>query len=157
MICSEAIIDGDVQIGADSIIHPTCKILASEGNSVTIGERNIIEERCHILDSSLEHGNLIEVGVHITNAKASIGSFNRFNPKCIIKGKSQIGNYCIIGAQVVLEGNIIPDNTAVMSSNSGFITHQIDVKTSFAVTEAYRIALSDPNSPQCMSKHHEMR
>ena len=68
MICANTRLEGSVQIGADSILHPTCMIFAKEGTSIVIGERNIIEERCKVRDTSLGHGNLIEVAAEITNS-----------------------------------------------------------------------------------------
>ena len=68
VICSETKIEGIVNIGIESILHPTCSVIASQGYTVALGERNIIEERSLILNSVVGHGNLIEVGTQIIDS-----------------------------------------------------------------------------------------
>lgn len=72
MICASCIIEGQVQIGVDSILQPFCKLTSSDTGAVTIGERNIIEEMCIIRNSIIEHGNILHVGTIIDDSKVCL-------------------------------------------------------------------------------------
>eukprot|EP00960_Hanusia_phi_P011230 328637-Hanusia_phi.AAC.1 len=49
-------IEGDVQIGHGTFLHPRCELIASSGSSITVGDNTIIEElvsvRCGRLPDS---------------------------------------------------------------------------------------------------------
>jgi dynactin 6 len=127
MICENATIKGSVQIGEGSVIHPLCVVSAVDDTCVTLGERNIVEEKCHVQNTSMGHGNLIEVGASIKDSE--LGSFNRVGPNCKIDGSSKIGDYCVIGPCVVLSGVIIPDKTAVYRSDDGWDSMPVELDT----------------------------
>ena len=127
MICENASIKGSVQIGDGSVIHPFAIVSAGDDVLVTVGERNIIEEKCLLVDSSIGHGNLIEVGTQINDS--IIGSFSRVGAKCVIDGKSRIGDYCVIGPGVELHGVNIPDKMAVFRSTNGWESAPVELST----------------------------
>ncbi|KJH51719.1 bacterial transferase hexapeptide repeat protein [Dictyocaulus viviparus] len=55
IVCREAVLEGNVRIGAGTVVHPFAIIKASNG-PILIGENNIIEERSlieNIIDISL--------------------------------------------------------------------------------------------------------
>jgi len=45
MICEDGIIEGDVQIGTGTVVHPNVTLASSETGTLVIGERNVIEDR----------------------------------------------------------------------------------------------------------------
>lgn len=49
VVCSECELQGDIVIGARTVIHPRAKILALSG-PIIIGENNIIEEQVQIIN-----------------------------------------------------------------------------------------------------------
>ena len=49
VVCSECELQGDIVIGARTVIHPRAKILALSG-PIIIGENNIIEEQVQIVN-----------------------------------------------------------------------------------------------------------
>ena len=127
MICDNVSLKGSVQIGDGSVIQPLCSFVAEDDVSITVGERNIVEEKCLILNSSLGHGNLIEVGTCIRNSQ--LGSFTRVGPNCIIESNSKIGDYCVIGPSVHLVAATIPDKTAVFRSGDGWSSSPVELNT----------------------------
>jgi carbonic anhydrase/acetyltransferase-like protein (isoleucine patch superfamily) len=158
MICEDTIIDGEVEIGADTIVLPKATLRASSSETkVLIGERNIIEERVEVLDSIIGHANLIEA--FSTISKSNIGNFNSISPKCSIVNCT-IGNCCIIGAGVALDGVTIADNTSVYrcgANKEEWTSAPADITVKYQYHEALRIALSSPTSPQYIAKNFKMR
>ena len=67
-------IEGNVVVSASTVIHPKVKIIAEEGKSIIIGDGNVIEELCKILNSTIGNNNLIEVCTKIE--EVFIFSFN---------------------------------------------------------------------------------
>lgn len=73
-VCADAEIIGDVRIGAGTVVHPRCRILA-QGGPVIIGENNIIEELTVVVNPNRQgaqptpmvigSGNWFEVGAVI--------------------------------------------------------------------------------------------
>lgn len=158
MICDETKIEGEVEIGVDTIVLPQVILHASSpDNKVNIGERNIIEERVEVLDSSIGHANLIEAFSTISGS--TIGNFNSISPKCTITN-CKIGNCCIIGAGVVLNGVTIADNTSVYRcgpNTDDWTSSPADITAKYQYHEALRLSLSTPTSPQYVPKNFKMR
>ena len=70
MICESATIAGNVVIGNGTILQPTARIECSEGReAITIGERNIFEERALVVDSTIGHGNMVEAKTFIRDSQ----------------------------------------------------------------------------------------
>merc|ERR1712037_965300 len=55
IVCSEAIITGEVTIGGGTIVHPKARIEARAG-PIIIGENNIIEEMVEIINEPGREG-----------------------------------------------------------------------------------------------------
>jgi dynactin-6 len=72
MICDNSSILGNVEIGDGTIVHPMCHIEGNNGFVVVIGEKNIIEEKTRITDSTIGHCNLFQVGVTISNSEVCV-------------------------------------------------------------------------------------
>ena len=170
MICLDTVFEGNVSIGDGTIIHPYVTIKAinndndndndkqssSSSSSVLIGEKNIIEEYVSIYNSNIGHGNIIQVSSVISNS--IIGDFNQIGPRVTIKGKSSIGNGCIISPGLILDNVTIPDNIAVYGyGNDKWRCAPADNSITYALGEAIRATLLDPNSPQCLHKHFKER
>ena len=113
-------------------------------------------------NSRIGHGNIIEV--HSTIEDSIIGDFNRISPRASIKGSSVIGNGCIIGPGLVLDGVSIPDNTAVYAVNGNgngscnqWRCGPADNSITYPLGEAMRTALLDSKSPQCLTNFFQQR
>ena len=66
MICSDCAISGDVRIISGAIVHPRVSISASEDNSTLISAGTIIEEMCHLKDTSVGKDCLLGIGTVIS-------------------------------------------------------------------------------------------
>ena len=73
MLCESVLIEGDVVIGVETVLHPLCKISANEGSQVCLGERNVVEELSVVTNSNIGHANLIQVGCVIDRSKVNTG------------------------------------------------------------------------------------
>ena len=86
-------IDADVQIGADTVIHPG---VAIEGQS-RIGAACEIHSNVRIVDSELADKVIIQnfcliLGSRIAES-ASVGPFAHLRPECVVGEKAKIGNF----------------------------------------------------------------
>jgi NDP-sugar pyrophosphorylase family protein len=60
-------INGNVVLSTTTVIHPRVKIVAEEGKNTIIGDGNVIEEICVVVNSIIGNNNLIEVCTSIDN------------------------------------------------------------------------------------------
>lgn len=103
IVCSEqSTFEGNIQVGAGSVIHPCVSI---RGN-VVIGSNNIIEEHTLIEAKDGEtliigNDNVIEVGCTI---RGSIGDGNVLEVRSTVLG--QVLSGCTIGAQCRVEASL---------------------------------------------------
>ena len=132
MLRLATVVEGDVDISASTILNTKVEIKSAE-EKVNIGNNNVIEDRCIILDSCIGDNNLIEIRTtvekvsvlltfnqhHLYWKKSQIGHKNIIGTKCIIRN-SRIGNNCCIMATIELNNVIIPDNTSVYLCDSGW-------------------------------------
>lgn len=108
IVCNECELKGDISIGAKTVIHPKARIVAESG-PIIIGENNLIEEQCQImnLDTSttdtqtesvmiIGSNNIFEVGSEVNCLK--IGDNNIIEAKSYLGRNSNLSNGCIIGA-----------------------------------------------------------
>jgi len=110
VVCNECELKGDITIGSKTVIHPKAKIIAEAG-PIIIGENNLIEEQCEIInrdqqDGSAESGtvpvmiignnNVFEVGSEIHSLK--IGDNNVLEAKSYLGRQTNLSNGCIVGA-----------------------------------------------------------
>lgn len=86
------IIGPNVEIGMDTIIYPGVRIL---GNT-KIGENNILEGDCSIIDSVIGDNCHIK-STYITEAEVknnvTIGPFAQLRPKTVVEDNAHIGNF----------------------------------------------------------------
>eukprot|EP01102_Stenamoeba_stenopodia_P018098 TRINITY_DN6595_c0_g1_i1.p1 TRINITY_DN6595_c0_g1~~TRINITY_DN6595_c0_g1_i1.p1 ORF type:complete len:198 (-),score=42.35 TRINITY_DN6595_c0_g1_i1:16-552(-) len=126
VVSQEANISGDVTIGKGCVIHPKCMILAEAG-PITLGDDNIIEEQCIILNSydssqsperqvskvlHIGSNNCFEVGCQVM-AKV-IGNSNTIEAKAIVGENAMLGDGCIIGMGTLIPPKQdVPNNTVI--------------------------------------------
>ncbi|KAJ8669907.1 hypothetical protein QAD02_001166 [Eretmocerus hayati] len=125
VVCEEAIIKGDVTIGAHTVVHPRASIIAEAG-PIIIGEGNIIEEMAMIVNriSADQSGTPVQI----------IGNYNVFEVDCvcealkvgdnnILESKAYVGKQVELTSGVVLgascfltEHETVPENTIIYGS-----------------------------------------
>lgn len=71
MICASCDIEGQVQIGAETVLQPQCRVKSTRSEGVNIGERNVVEELCVLSNSNIEHGNVIQVGTVVEDSQVN--------------------------------------------------------------------------------------
>lgn len=172
-LCEGTTIVGTCEIGVESVVYPrVCIECSSSADAdVSLGERNVVEERTTIRDSTIQHSNTISVGCTIINS--SIGSFNTIAPHCQLIN-SQIGNLCSISSGVKLENAVLGDNTVVYllpspgEPGGGRVrerwhnwasrvlpAEQLRIK--FQQAEAYHRTLTDKDSSYFVGKHFALK
>jgi len=159
LISEDAVITGDCTIGVKTVIFPQVQIRASAEGRVVIGERNILEEKCEVQDSSLEHANVLSVGCSVN--RCSIGSFNTIGLACRLEGCT-LGNLCIVAAGVCMKDVTLGDNSSVFLSPSGqgwsaVVLPSESLKLQHETNAAYHTAVSEPISPQFAGRHLKLR
>lgn len=131
VVVSECELHGDITIGSRTVVHPKARIIA-EGGPIIIGEGNLIEERCEIINSwpagdesvgasevgrqqrvmIIGNNNVFEVGCCSKSLK--IGDNNILECKAHLGSEAELGNGCIIGTMCSLTSReTLPDNTVV--------------------------------------------
>lgn len=99
VIAQDVDLVGEVTIGANCIIHPSCTIVAL--GPIIFGSGCIVEEQsviCNRRKTRMEigEGNLFSVGCRVEASR--IGSWNVFEGKSRVSVDVVIGNHCVIGA-----------------------------------------------------------
>eukprot|EP00037_Helgoeca_nana_P005483 m.51850 g.51850 ORF g.51850 m.51850 type:complete len:168 (-) comp16475_c0_seq1:208-711(-) len=97
-------LEGAVTIGDDTVIHPSCKILA-EGGPITIGTGCLIEELVVIRNTGAEtmtigNGNVFEVGAVCEATR--VGDNNVFSARSEVGSAVAVSDRCVIGVTVKL-------------------------------------------------------
>lgn len=117
VVCNEAEIFGDVSVGVRTVIHPKAKICAEKG-PIVIGDGNLIEEQCVIINNKpghtmvIGHSNVFEIGCHIEAIK--IGDNNVFEAKTVIGSHIEVTDGCIVGAMCHLTNKEkLTENTVI--------------------------------------------
>eukprot|EP00045_Choanoeca_perplexa_P023181 m.12549 g.12549 ORF g.12549 m.12549 type:complete len:163 (-) comp9976_c0_seq1:186-674(-) len=136
LVCRGAILEGDVTVGAGSIIHPTARICATNG-PIIIGENNMIEEQVLIENNRdgavliIGNGNVIETGAQCRFG--SLGSDNVISAHAVVQDRVQIGSNCFLGPAVVVNATQeMVDHTVV--SGKGDI---VRIDTNYAKSSGY--------------------
>ncbi|KAG0739820.1 hypothetical protein G6F57_010093 [Rhizopus arrhizus] len=121
IVCQETELRGEISIGAGTVLHPQCRIIAENG-PVYIGKNNIIEENVVIFNKNatplvIGDNNEFEVGCYVEGSR--IGNNNIIEARGRILGNTSIGNYCVIGAGCLTENNeTLPDSTVIYGAES---------------------------------------
>ena len=107
LVCTTATLEGDVTIGARTVVHPLSRILARSG-PIFIGEENIIEERVEIINDGekdavmiVGNGNLFEVGCVSRSRK--IGNSNVVEARAVVGREAVLSFQCVVGAGCELD------------------------------------------------------
>ncbi|CEI91362.1 hypothetical protein RMCBS344292_05657 [Rhizopus microsporus] len=128
IVCQETELRGEISIGAGTVLHPQCRIIAENG-PIYIGKDNIIEENVVIFNKDqltpirnptplvIGDNNEFEVGCYVEGSR--IGNNNIIEARGRILGNTAIGNHCVIGAGCSTESNeTIPDLTVIYGADS---------------------------------------
>ena len=106
VVCSNAILKGEIIIGPGCILHPYCQILAMNG-PISLGSSNIIEEGATLVNDlpnpmAIGDRNLIEVGSRIENST--------LEDDIIVESRAFVAPGCHIasGCTVALAVGLIP-------------------------------------------------
>jgi len=86
--CKSTEVTGAVILGAGCVLHPTARVVAADGASVTLGPGCIVEELC-----------VIEAG---PGGSMVIGAGNLFQVGCRVRAGA-VGDYNVFGAKVRAE------------------------------------------------------
>lgn len=101
IICRDkTVVLGEVTIGSECVIHPGVTIQARKG-PISIGDRNLIEERVKIINDRIEpmiigNNNVFEVDSVCEATK--VGNENVMEAKSRVGPNIEITSNCIIGA-----------------------------------------------------------
>ncbi|XP_037776437.1 dynactin subunit 6-like [Penaeus monodon] len=125
VVCLEADYQGEITIGARTVIHPKARIIAEAG-PIIIGEGNLIEEQAQIINRLPEgtepgeepqvmvigNSNVFEVDSYCQATK--VGDNNVLEAKCHVGPGVELTRGCVIGSlcsitcpQVVSENTVI--------------------------------------------------
>ncbi|KAI9323805.1 trimeric LpxA-like protein [Dichotomocladium elegans] len=121
IICHETDLRGEISIGAGTVLHPQCRIIAENG-PVYIGRNNIVEENVVIFNKNtsplvIGDENVFEVGCYVEGSR--VGNNNIIEARAKVLGSTIIGNHCVIGAACSTEVNeTIEDKTVIYGSKS---------------------------------------
>ncbi|PIA19630.1 dynactin subunit 6 [Coemansia reversa NRRL 1564] len=116
LVCKNAVIEGDVQIGNGTVVHVGASIIAKSG-PIVIGANNIICERATIINNHstplmIGDGNLLETDSRIEGR--GIGHRNIVQVRSKVTGSSTLGNNCVVSATCSTEPTEnVPDNTVL--------------------------------------------
>jgi len=121
IVCSEQTkLEGDITIGAKTVIHPTASIIAESG-PIIIGDSNLIEENVQILNLSSQpmiigSHNVFEVGSH--SQSPLIGDHNVLEPKSRVGAQTRLSNGCVIGSMCSVDcDQLLVENTVIFGSD----------------------------------------
>lgn len=116
-LCSNLVGGGTVRIGKGSEIGERCRI--SIANSLDIGENVLLSPNVYITDCDHEYRNVdipvIDQGIVQRGQKVSIGEGSYIGINAVIVGNVKIGKHCVIGANSVVNKDVLDYCVAVGS------------------------------------------
>jgi bifunctional UDP-N-acetylglucosamine pyrophosphorylase/glucosamine-1-phosphate N-acetyltransferase len=99
-----AYIDGDVEIGKDTVIYPNCYLLGQ----TSLGEGCVVEPGCKLMDVRVGNGVTIKAFSVITESvledRVVVGPFAHFRPETVLREGSKIGNFVEVKKSVIGKG-----------------------------------------------------
>ncbi|KAJ2691815.1 hypothetical protein H4R19_006281, partial [Coemansia spiralis] len=119
LVCKNAVVEGDVQIGSGTVVHVGASIVAKNG-PIIIGSNNIISERAAIINHhstplTIGDNNLLETDCVVEGR--GIGHGNIIQVRGQVTGTSTLGNNCVVGATCSTEpAENVPDNTVLFGN-----------------------------------------
>ncbi|KAI8455093.1 trimeric LpxA-like protein [Phakopsora pachyrhizi] len=103
VVAQDSNLIGEVTIGPNCVVHPTCTIVALGpiifGSGCIVEEQSLICNRRKVPMRIGDH-NLFSVGCRVE--AISVGSYNIFESKSMVSHEVQIGDNCMIGAGCTL-------------------------------------------------------
>eukprot|EP01105_Mastigella_eilhardi_P008076 TRINITY_DN1991_c0_g1_i2.p1 TRINITY_DN1991_c0_g1~~TRINITY_DN1991_c0_g1_i2.p1 ORF type:complete len:206 (-),score=52.10 TRINITY_DN1991_c0_g1_i2:160-690(-) len=130
MVLRQAVVEGAVELGPGSVVHPLARI-AAPCSPVRLGPRCVVEEYVCIetpvecIEAPITAGadNRFCVGCSVgggTPAPITIGANNEFGVHCVVPCGVTVGDNCVVGPTVVLRpGQELPDNTVLVANGGG--------------------------------------
>jgi len=122
LVCHTATLDGDITIGARTVVHPKATIIAKDG-PIVIGEGNLIEEQTIIVNKNppgVDEVSPLVIGDYNVFEVASefrgktVGNNNVLEVKAKVGPNTQLTNGCVIGnACSVNSVETLQENTVV--------------------------------------------
>lgn len=157
-ICDKTCILGNCVVGVDSVLLHTTLHGEDDGAAVSIGERNIIEMKCIIKNSTIKHSNIISIGSSLINC--TIGSFNSIGPRCKLEN-CQIGDLCVLSPGLVLNNAVVPNNTSIILDSSEewkctTLSPEL-MKSNYDASDMYKKLMTEKESPQYVGRHFALR
>ncbi|KAJ2778347.1 hypothetical protein H4R18_004652 [Coemansia javaensis] len=119
LVCKNAAIEGDVQVGSGTVVHVGASIIARNG-PIIIGSNNIVSERAAIVNHGaaplvIGDNNLLETDCLVEGR--GIGHGNVVQVRGRVAEGSTLGNGCVVGAMCTTEpAESVPDNTVLFGS-----------------------------------------
>ena len=126
IICSGAILKGNIKFGKGCVVHPYARINAEQSGEIIFGDYNIIEDYVTITNNPSKNKegklepkkmtigsfNLFEVGCSITDCE--IGSYNEFGVRSTIPAGCSIqNNFSISPGITMISGYRLPNGYVV--------------------------------------------
>lgn len=126
LVCHTATLDGDITIGARTVVHPKATIIAKDG-PIVIGEGNLIEEQTFIINKNppgVDKGSPLVIGdfnvfeVASEFRGKSVGNNNVLEVKATVGPNTQLTNGCVIGSACHVNCvEVLPENTVIFGEN----------------------------------------
>ncbi|KAH8551039.1 trimeric LpxA-like protein [Umbelopsis sp. PMI_123] len=126
IVCQEADLRGEITIGAGTVLHPRCRVVA-EGGPIIFGANNIVEENAVIFNKNttplvIGDDNVFEVGCYVEGL--SIGNRNIIEARGRLIGTTVVGNNCVIGSACTTDlHEQMEDNTTIYGADCSRRTH----------------------------------
>ncbi|KAJ1929861.1 hypothetical protein IWQ60_000822 [Tieghemiomyces parasiticus] len=129
IVCADSAIRGAVTIGAGTVVHPQCQIIAERG-PITIGENNIIAECTRIINRSEEP---LVIG-HYNTLEVASGNYNVIEARGRVLAGTTLGDFCVITpACSTLANEHVPDKTVIYGEAQDRRLQTEDYKSQLAV------------------------
>jgi len=107
VVCTEAVLQGEITLGAGTVVHPRAHIIAESG-PIVIGENNLIEENAYIINRqkpttdgkpftlTIGNANVFEIGSRCEASR--VGDNNIVETLAVVGRDVEITDGCVIGA-----------------------------------------------------------
>uniref|UniRef100_A0A914XCR0 Dynactin subunit 6 n=1 Tax=Plectus sambesii TaxID=2011161 RepID=A0A914XCR0_9BILA len=123
VVCQEALLLGEITIGAGTVIHPKAQILAEAG-PIIIGENNLIEENALISNKSspartmvIGNSNVFEIASQ--TYAMSVGDNNVVEVRGRVGEHVEVSSGCVIGVGCSLSTpGLLPERTVIFGEKS---------------------------------------
>jgi carbonic anhydrase/acetyltransferase-like protein (isoleucine patch superfamily) len=149
-VCSGALIEGSPTVGYECILQPLSKVVDdNEGDGVATVLRDavILEDKSVVRNSTIGARVLVGVGAVVDSSR--VGDGCHIAAKACVLNNSCLGEGCIVGPLVVLDGVTLQDNMSVVLIDGEWQAQPCDPTFSQKGTQALHAALRDSSSHSC--------